>query len=337
MRALILDRFGKDPLANLSLRETIDPTAASGHVLVRMTAAALNPSDLHIASGEMKMMSPRKPPFPLGVDGAGVVDSDGHRFRTGDRVMFYTGLVHCGTVAEAMAVPEDWLAPVPQGWTASEAAAAPLALLVAYRTLERSRARAGERLLVHGAGGAVGAATVALAHGRGLTVCGSGSGADETYVRDLGASAYIDYRTGSVRDAGERFDIVLDGFGGNVLEDSAAVVNQGGRIVSLKAMTGTDDMDAQGMKIPSPMKLLMPLVFRKPRKLAEKAGATLIGIASFPDGAALEHAATEAVNAGFRPRIDRDYPLDRAIEAVRHFATSNPRGKVVIHTADAAW
>ena len=52
---------------------------------------------------------------------------------------------------------------------------------------------------------------------------------------------------------------------------------------------------------------------------------------------ALEHAATEAASAGFRPRIDREYPLDQAIEAVRHFATSNPRGKVVINTSDAAW
>ena len=179
MKALILQKFSKSPQDSMVLADRPDPVSAAGQVLVRMEAAALNPADLHIASGEMKMMSPVKPPFVLGVDGAGVVESDGARFRTGQRVMVYTGLVHSGTLAEVMAVPEAWLAPVPEGWSMEEAAAAPLALLVAHKVLDRAGAKAGESILVQGAGGPVGAATVALAAARGLQVHGSGSGADE--------------------------------------------------------------------------------------------------------------------------------------------------------------
>ena len=126
MKALILQKFSKSPQDSMVLADRPDPVSAAGQVLVRMEAAALNPADLHIASGEMKMMSPVKPPFVLGVDGAGVVESDGARFRTGQRVMVYTGLVHSGTLAEVMAVPEAWLAPVPEGWSMEEAAAAVL-------------------------------------------------------------------------------------------------------------------------------------------------------------------------------------------------------------------
>lgn len=332
MKAVTVSRFGKRPLDFMSVSEMAAPTPSAGRVLVRMRSAALNPADMHIAAGEMKMMSPVKPPLTLGVDGAGIVESDGARFHKGDRVMFYTGLVHSGTLCETMSVPEEWLAPAPEDWSDAEAAAAPLALLVAYRTLERSAARAGESILVNGAGGPVGAATVALAAHRGLVVHGSGSGADEDYVRGLGAAGYTDYRKASLRDLAQRFDVALDSMGGKVFDDCVALIKPGGRIVSLKAMTGTADMDAMGMKIPGLMKLLLPLVFRKPRKTAERAGARLIGLASWQDGATLALAAKEAVSAKFRSRIDSAFPLERFGEAFARLA-ANPRGKVVVRTA----
>jgi NADPH:quinone reductase-like Zn-dependent oxidoreductase len=329
LKAYVLQKFSKTPVDAMALTDLPEPRAAAGQVLVRMVAAALNPADLHIASGEMKMMSPVKPPFALGVDGAGVVESDGAKFKRGQRVMCYTGLVHCGTLAEVMAVPESWLAPVPEGWSMEEAAAAPLALLVACKVLDRTGAKQGESILVQGAGGPVGAATVALAAGRGLVVHGSGSGADEDYVRSQGAAGYTDYRKGSVRDLGRRFDIALDSLGGKVFGDCVAVIERGGRIVSLKAMTGTADMEAMGMKIPGLMKLLLPLVFRGPRKAAERAGARLIGLASHQDGATLMRAIEGAVAAGHRPRMDSVHSLDAAGEAIRRLA-ANPRGKVVV-------
>lgn len=329
MKALILQRFSKSLADAMVLADWPEPRPASGQVLVRMAAAALNPADLHIGSGEMKMMSPVKPPFALGVDGAGVVESDGPRFKKGQRVMFYTGLVHCGALAEFVAVPEAWLAPVPEGWSMEEAAAAPLALLAAHKVLDRAGANAGERILIQGAGGPVGAATVALAVARGLQVHGSGSGADEAYVRGLGAQGYTDYRTGSVRDLAERFDIALDSMGGKVFDDCVCVIKRGGRIVSLKAMTGTDDMDAMGMRIPGFMRLLLPLVFRKPRKAAVRAGARLIGLASYQDGATLSRAAEAALAANHRPRVDTTFAL---VDYAAAFARlgANPRGKVVV-------
>lgn len=327
MKALILQKFSKVPA--IAVADWPKPQPGPGQVLVRLAAAGLNPADLHIASGDMQMMSPRKPPFPLGVDGAGVVESDGARFRRGDRVMFYTGLVHCGTLAEAMAVPESWLAPVPEGWSLDEAAAAPLALLVAQKVLDRAGAKAGESLFVPGAGGPVGAAVVALAVARGLSVHASGSGADEAYVRGLGAVGFSDYRQGQVRDLGRRFDIAFDSLGGQVFDDCLALIRRGGRIVSLKAMTGTADIEAMGMQVPMVLRPLLPILFRRPRKAAEKAGARLIGLASFADGAALGLAAEAAAKAGHRVRIDSTFQLAQVDQAFARLG-AGPRGKVVV-------
>lgn len=328
MKALVLSRFSKTPLDAMSLTDWPEPQPKPGEVLLQMRAAGLNPADLHIAEGQMKMMSPVKPPFVLGVDGAGVVASDGARFRRGHRVMLYTGLVHCGTLAESAAFPEGWLATVPEGWSDAEAAAAPLALLVAQKVLDRSGARAGESLLVNGAGGPVGAATVALAVARGLQVHGSGAAADEAYVRSLGATGYSDYRKTPVRDLGRRFDIALDSLGGAVFTDSLAALKPGGRIVSLKAMTSTQDLEAMGIRLNPLIRLLLPLAFRKAQKAASRAQVKLIGLASHQDGARLAQAVAAAQSAGYRPRIDSTHALADHRAAFTRL-TANPRGKVV--------
>ncbi len=332
MKSLLLTKFSKIFFNALDVAEVPPPQISDGCATVRMAAAALNPADLHIASGEMKMFSPKRPPFALGVDGAGIVISDGKHFKTGDRVMFYTGLVHCGTLAEQMSVPEDWLAPVPTSWTDAEAAAAPLALLVAFKALERTKAKKGESILVSGAGGPVGAATIALAKYRGLNVYGLGSPDDEAYVKSLGAETFASYRSPSTSLPLKSFDILLDCFGGKTMDLACKSVKPGGRIVSLKAMTGIEDMEAQGMRIPFIIKLLIPIIFRRARKAAERSNAKLIGLASYPDGTALSKVAQEAVSAGFRPRIDTEFTLLDYKSAFERLG-SHPRGKVIVKLA----
>lgn len=328
MKALTLSRFSKTPLDAMALTDRPEPQPKPGEVLLHMRAAGLNPADLHIAQGQMKIMSPVKPPLVLGVDGAGVVASDSRHFKAGQRVMLYTGLVHSGTLAEVAAFPEAWLAPVPEGWSDAEAGAAPLALLVAQKVLDRAGAEAGERLLVNGAGGPVGAATVALAVARGLQVHGSGAAADEAYVRSLGATGYSDYRKTPVCDLGRRFDIALDSLGGAVFHDSLATLKPGGRIVSLKAMTGTQDLEAMGMRLNPLLRLLLPLAFRKTAKAAQRAQVRLIGLASQQDGTTLAQAVAAAQAAGYRPRIDSTHALTDYCSAFTRL-TANPRGKVV--------
>ena len=113
MQALTLTRFQKRGFDAAVLQDVAKPEPQAQQVRVRMRAAAFNPADLHIISGEMKMMSPVKPPFALGVDGAGVVDAVGTNVRgwaVGDEVFFYTGLVHGGTMAEYAVVDAAWLA-----------------------------------------------------------------------------------------------------------------------------------------------------------------------------------------------------------------------------------
>lgn len=334
MLALTLNRFQKNGYQGIELRDQTSTQPQAHQVLVRMKAAAFNPADLHIASGEMKMMSPVKPPFVLGVDGAGVVEQVGAAVRgcaVGDAVFFYTGLVHCGTVGEYMVVDAQALAHKPEDWSFEQAAASALALLCANLSLSRAGVKTGQRVLVHGGGGAVGSAAIVLARARGAEVDTTASAADAAYLRSLGASTVFDYKTQPLNSLPQSaYDTVLDGMGGAMFLQSLPLIKTGGAIASLKVMTGLDDMLRMGMKPPAIVKCLLPLMFGKYTRAARKAGVRLEGVATYADGAALNALGEQAAALEYTPRIAKTFALHEAKTALEFFASGKAKGKVVV-------
>jgi NADPH:quinone reductase-like Zn-dependent oxidoreductase len=335
MQALTLTRFEKkNCLGGIALQTQAAPIPQAHQVLVRIKAAAFNPADLHIASGEMKMMSPVKPPFVLGVDGAGVIEqvgSSARGFAVGDAVFFYTGLVFCGTVGEYAVVDAQALARKPEGWSFEHAAASALALLCANLSLSRAGVKTGQRVLVHGGGGAVGSAAIVLARARGAEVDTTASASDAAYLHSLGASTVFDYKTQPLSSLPQAaYDMVLDGMGGAMFLQSLPLIRQGGTIASLKVMTGLDDMLRMGMKVPGLFNLLMPLMFRRFTKAAAKAGVHVAGVATYQDGSSLQTLADRAVALGYDPRIAQTFPLNQANAALAFFASGKAKGKVVV-------
>lgn len=332
MKAVQVMKHKKKTLDFININELPTPEIAENEVLVKMKAASLNPTDFHIAEGETAPLSPIKPPFILGVDGAGVIEAIGKQvtnFKVGDEVYFYTGLVYCGTFAEYIAIKASDCAVKPTGLSFEEAGASPLGLLCAYKAIKRANIQSGENVLIHGGSGNVGAAAVFLAKQRGAIVSATGNAADEKYVRSLGADEYIDYRTTQLKDLPKRFDMVLDGFGGTVYDESLPLLKPGVRIVSLKIVTGFEDMIKMGMKINWLFKWLIPIMFRKSIKKAEKAGVQLITLATYQDGADLTAISHLVDQAGFKSRIDKSFTLDQVKEALEYFS-KGARGKVVI-------
>ncbi|MFY7865718.1 NADP-dependent oxidoreductase [Roseateles sp.] len=334
MKALTLTQYQKVGFDAVRLQDLPSPKPLPSQVRVRMRAAALNPADLHIISGEMKGMSPVKPPFAVGVDGAGVVEAVGrevHNVKVGDEVFFYTGLVHCGTVAEYAVVEAAWVAKKPAAWSFEQAAAAALALLCANLSLQRARVKSGQRVLIHGGGGAVGAAAIVLARAMGAQVDTTANSADAHYLKALGAQDVFDYRTQPLSTLSPAcYDMVLDGMGGETFLNSIPLIKTGGVIASLKVMTGVDDMLRQGMKPPFIVKWVLPLIFGKYIKAAKNAGVRLEGVATFGDGATLTAMGERAVLLGYQPRIAQTFALSQAKQALDSFAQSKPRGKVVV-------
>jgi NADPH:quinone reductase len=164
MRAAVVEELGSPPRTG----ERVAPARAAGEALVEVAAAPLNPIEIRVASGSFARTA--QPPYVPGLEGAGRVLESG-RVAAGRRVRFegaaLPGFGNHGTLAELAAVEEDSLVELPDAIDDAQAAALGVVGITAALALDRARIDGGERVLVLGATGAVGQATVQLARARG--------------------------------------------------------------------------------------------------------------------------------------------------------------------------
>lgn len=226
----------------LGVDEVARPEPDAGEVLVEMRAASVNRVDVMFRSGEYGQLP--LPSIPGG-DGAGVVAAVGGdvtRFEEGDRV-FASGMDRAdgGTFAEYAAVPETKLARLPDETSFEVGAALGNVGATAWTALEElAGIQAGDRVLVHGGSGGVGHAAVQIAASSGADVIATaGSETARDHIRDLGATAALDYESDSLAEDvlaatdGAGVETVLDHRLEEYLGFDLQVVAEGGQIVSI--------------------------------------------------------------------------------------------------------
>src|SRR3954463_16402876 len=238
----------------LRYEDADDPVAGAGEVLIRLRAASLNHLDIWARQGLPSAPKPRI----LGADGAGVIEALGEGtdgFAAGDEVVINPGLedgAHIigehtdGTHAELIAVPADYVHPLPIGLSFEEAAAFPLVFVTAYRMLvTRASLQEGEWVLVWGAGGGVASAALVLSKTLGARVIAtSSSDKKRERAREFGADAVVNHETGDVASAvkeatgGHGADIVVEHVGEATWKTSLQDAATEGRIVVCGATSG---------------------------------------------------------------------------------------------------
>ncbi|HEY8669071.1 MAG TPA: alcohol dehydrogenase catalytic domain-containing protein, partial [Tepidisphaeraceae bacterium] len=195
MQAWLLPAF--TGIQNLQLAELPEPAAGPGEVLLRVHFAALNPADRYLAEGQY----PARPPLPhiLGRDGIGMVTEVGpgvHGILTGEKYAILRGEVGVsrpGTFAQRVAVPAESLISPPPLWTDEEAAGATLVYLTAYQALTQWGALPPGVLLITGASGGVGTASLQLGKALGHTVAALSRSANKrSRLTQLGADVVLD-------------------------------------------------------------------------------------------------------------------------------------------------
>ncbi|THH39743.1 NADP-dependent oxidoreductase [Neolewinella litorea] len=225
----------------LTLRDLPDPTPGAHEVSLEVRAISLNPVDFKTGRGKALYGSLQtQENLILGWDVSGLVrevGADVTAFRPGDAVF---GMVnfpgHGRAYATHVVAPAAHLAQKPEGISHAEAAAATLAALTAWQNLyELADVQAGQRVLVHAAGGGVGHFAVQLARERGAYVIGTSSGSKRDFVLELGADEHVDYEQQRFEDVLEPVDLVLDSLGPEHLLRSLQIVKPGGRLMTIAA------------------------------------------------------------------------------------------------------
>lgn len=229
-------RAGADALV---VEEAPYPYAAENDVVVRVHAAGFTPTELDWPSTWKDRAGRDRAPTIPGHEVSGEVVALGMGttgLTAGQRVFGLTDWARDGALAEYVAVEARNLAPLPASVEHVHAAALSLAGLTAWQALfDHADLRPGQTLLVHGAGGAVGALAVQLAREAGARIIGTGRERDRAAVLEAGVERFLDLGTEPFENVAGQVDVVLDMIGGEVLDRSAAVVRPGGILVSLTA------------------------------------------------------------------------------------------------------
>jgi NADPH:quinone reductase-like Zn-dependent oxidoreductase len=237
MKAVRFHEYG-DPDV-LRYEDVNVPVASAGQVRVRVAATTFSGVDGNIRAGFMQGPMPLAMPHVPGLDVAGTIDALGEGvsgLAVGDQVVGFLPFVVDGASAEYVLAPAESLAPAPTSIPLADAAALPLVGLTAWQALfDHAELKPGQRLLVSGAGGAVGGYAVQLAKAAGAYVIATGSPRSSEHVKAAGADEVIDHTTTEVAIAvTEPVDVLLNLAPIDPAEFTslAALVRNGGVVVS---------------------------------------------------------------------------------------------------------
>jgi NADPH:quinone reductase-like Zn-dependent oxidoreductase len=323
MKAIVQDEYGSADV--LELRDIEKPEIGDDEVLVHVHAASVNPGDWAIMSGLPYIARPvyglRKPKNAVrGTDVAGTVEAAGNgvrRFQPGEEVFGWCGGLG-GAFAEYAAASEDALAPKPTNLTFEQAAAVPMAGIVALQALrDHGNVRAGQKVLINGASGGIGTFAVQIAKALGAEVTGVCSTRNVDIVRSIGADHVIDYTRVDFTKRYERYDFILDNVANHSLADLRGALTPKGTLVPNGG--GFDNRWFAGGGRVIGARVLDRFVGHRLR--------TFLVSPNSEDLVFLK----ELIEAGkVTPVIDRAYPLSETPEAIGHVGEGHARGKVAI-------
>ncbi|HEY2473631.1 MAG TPA: NAD(P)H-quinone oxidoreductase [Candidatus Cybelea sp.] len=324
MRYVTFEDYGAPDV--LYVAQTPPPAPRAGEVLIKVEAAGISRADVMQRQGNYP--PPRDASTILGLEVAGTIASVGDRvsrWHSGDRVC---ALTNGGGYAEFVTAPHGQVLPIPEGWTAVEAATLPENAFTVYDNLvTRARLRARGSVLIHGGTSGIGSTAIMFAVAVGATAFAT-AGSDEKCAAcvQLGATAAINYHTNDFvaeiarLTAGAGVDVVLDIVGGDYVARDIECLTADGRIVCLATVGGRR------------------VEFDLHRLLAKR--ATIMGSSLRPRTPAEKAAIARKLERRIwpllpkrdpiRPIVDGVYPFERAADAHTRMEASAHVGKLVL-------
>ena len=327
MKAWLLDEL--KGIGTLRVADVGEPIPKDGEVVLQLHYAGLNPADRYLAEGQY----PAKPKFPhiLGRDGVGTVTAVGtgvNGVKIGDvRALLRgdVGVNRAGTFAAKVSVPADNLIPIPDGWNETEAAGASLVYLTAYQALTMWGELPREAVvLVTGASGGVGVASVQLAAAMGFTVVAQSRSAEKSAeLQKIGAKITVNPSDKEWRQkvkaalTPRKVDLAIDSIGGSLLPEVIELLGDQGRVSLVGRLAG-----------PVPNFNTATLFFRRIR-----IGGVAVGAYTAVESQARwKEVLALLKRTDARPVVDKIFPFEDLPKAFERLA-QGPMGKVLIKNA----
>lgn len=324
MKAVVYEEYG--PPEVLSVAEVPVPEPGEDEVLVRIRAASVNDWDWGLLRGRpfLTRLAGRGPLKPfhkiLGTDVAGEVVEVGSavtKFEVGDAVFGDVSQSGFGSFAEYNCYKESALTLKPDSMTFEQAAALPHTATLALQGLrDQGKLRAGQHVLINGAGGGAGTLAIQLAKHLGATITGVDKGHKLETMLSLGADHVIDYQQQDFTKNGQRYDLILDFAAWHSMADYRRATKPGGRYILVGGS----------------MSLLLPLLLTG--WWGKMTGGPAMGILFHQPNKDMDDVIALFEAGHMTPLIDRRYALEQVPEALAYFGQGMAVGKIIVSIAE---
>lgn len=303
MKAIQYAAYGHSDVLQLAQAEK--PAPKENEVLIKIVATTVNPMDMKLREGYLQKQMPIQFPFLPGSDVSGIVEAVGEKvtlFKVGNEVFATT---FGGTYTEYVTLNEGQIALKSNNLSHNEAAALAVPLTTAYTLLiEEAQIKVGDRLLIHGAAGAVGAVLLQMAKALGVYVITTASGQGVEMAKALGADEVVDYKSQDFTQIAKDMDVVADLVGGETQTKSFGVLKKGGKLLSI----------------------VMP----PSNELAEQFGVAAKFINSTPSPVKLNYGKVLVEAGKIKANITSVFKLEQAAEAQDLVSAGGVNGKVIL-------
>jgi NADPH:quinone reductase len=315
MKAYIIKKYGE--IKDIEQIEIHHPAIDSDAVLVKVHAAAINPADIKVITGKDggKFIHSGKSPIGLGFDFSGVIEETGNdvpKFTAGDEVfgfLPYATKTKQGSFADYVVVKSSTISIKPSSISHTEAAAAATTASTALQGLvDKGKIKPGHKVLVNGASGGVGSYAMQIAKHFGAEVWGTCSAGNIDFINSLDCDHAIDYRSTSIKDLKEPFDIILDAVSNSSYGECNHILAPGGCYITLLPSLGF--LSGKIRSLFSSKKCAVVIVKPKTDDLTEIANMMEKGtVSSF---------------------IAETYPIAQLPRALERFTSTSIKGKIGI-------
>ncbi|WP_141501630.1 NADP-dependent oxidoreductase [Paenibacillus luteus] len=330
MRAAQLQKYSKK--VQLELNETAIPLINDKEVLINVKAAGVNPLDILIINGSVRMISDYEFPLTLGNELSGVIEAVGKEvvnFSVGDHVYTRLPINQIGAFAEYAAVKEEAIAIMPENLSFTEAAAVPLTALTAYQALhDMLHAQPNKKLFIPGGTGGFGAMAIPIAKSMGMYVITSGSERGRSRTVSIGADQFVNYKEESYADVLSDIDYVIDTLGTVEIKAEMSILKPQGKLVSLKASPNYHF--AVERNFPLWKRLLFGIVGYRIDSLARKHQIEYRFIFVQANGSQLQQVTNLVEEKNIKPSIDSVYHFNDINKALAKVSTGHSQGKVIV-------
>ncbi len=312
MKAIIYHRYGSAEV--LQPAELPRPIIQGNEVLVRVEAAALNPKDSYLREGKARILTGNKFPKQTGFDFSGTIIAVGQKvkdYKIGDEVFGFLNYLKGGTMAEYLAVRQDWFAQKPKSLSHVTGASIPCAYLTALQVLRYiAKIEKGKKVLIYGASGGVGTAAIQLANYYEAKITSVSSFKNTSYCRRQGAAINLAYDNDNMwRHLESDYDLVFEVYNRRkgLYNESKVFIKKTGIFVSLSPRSGAF--------LKSMISFILPKRFKQ-FMIRTKASDLL-------------YLAKLAENKTINPHIEV-YGFAEVVEAYKALDTHHITGKIVI-------